>query len=651
MKTCKYLLTAFLLALALPLAAQNNPYNINDECYSYYEKAESIVGQPGFDKVNEALLSSAIANGDTKAQTLYYVGRMKNLTRILVAKKTTTEAEDEKVLKYMAELQEVALKLGYKQYYYYASELAQNHFYNHGKFERTMELAESMLLEAINMDDEYGKWVSMRYMVARYFAQTDYLSARKYIQDALKIYNTSSDPTIRRQSPSRLYCDLADTYPIGSDSVHICLRHAIDGSKHHLDTLRWKYHVAKLAAYNRNIEAYEEARDYCLRDPNVAAQISNTTALLFRNIDAIVYDQGVDKVSIDSMFMHLREVKFIANIAEEYGYKDKAFEIEKQLVAIHEQKLSDQNRARLSEFDARMGNDRLHADLTRKESEINHLITALAVAAFLILAVIVILQIVHSRALERRNRELMEANEKVLVANAAKTRFVQNMSHEVRTPLNAIVGFSQLLTLPDGTFSPEEKDDFSSHIVNNTKMLTMLLDDILNTSSMDSGTYTISYEEGECNFICEAAISSAEHRLQPGVTMEYLGGIPRPFSIWTDPRRVQQILINLLTNSCKHTSKGWIHLASSLDENPGFVTFSVTDTGPGVPAYQAEAIFERFTKLNEFVQGTGLGLSICRDIASRMDARVYLDTHYTEGGARFVFVVPVKQAPEKPSNL
>ncbi len=114
-----------------------------------------------------------------------------------------------------------------------------------------------------------------------------------------------------------------------------------------------------------------------------------------------------------------------------------------------------------------------------------------------------------------------------------------------------------------------------------------------------------------------------------------------PFTFRTDPRRVQQILINLITNACKHTSQGEICVSSSLSANPGEVTFAVTDTGPGVPAEQADAIFDRFTKLNEFVQGTGLGLSICRDIASRMGARVFLDTTYDKGGARFVFVVPV----------
>ena len=235
---------------------------------------------------------------------------------------------------------------------------------------------------------------------------------------------------------------------------------------------------------------------------------------------------------------------------------------------------------------------------------------------------------------------LRRTNEKVRMADAAKTRFVQNMSHEVRTPLNAIVGFSQLLSLPDGSFSEEEKQEFAGHIVNNTKMLTMLLDDILHVSAMDSGGYRIAYEEGEMHYLAQAAISSAEHRLRPGVRMYYAPESKEPYRFTTDPRRVQQILINLLTNACKNTDQGEIRLTSSLTQAPGYVTYAVEDTGPGVPPQQAEVIFERFSKLNEFVQGTGLGLSICRDIAQRMNARVYLDTAYT-GGARFVLELPL----------
>ncbi|MBQ0021042.1 MAG: HAMP domain-containing histidine kinase, partial [Bacteroidales bacterium] len=106
----------------------------------------------------------------------------------------------------------------------------------------------------------------------------------------------------------------------------------------------------------------------------------------------------------------------------------------------------------------------------------------------------------------------------------------------------------------------------------------------------------------------------------------------------SDGRRIQQVLINYLTNACKNTREGEIHLHCSVTENPGKVTLSVADTGPGVPKEKADMIFNRFTKLNEFVQGSGLGLNICQTIANKLQGEVYLDTLYTNG-ARFVFVI------------
>ena len=301
-------------------------------------------------------------------------------------------------------------------------------------------------------------------------------------------------------------------------------------------------------------------------------------------------------------------------------------------MAYDETVLAKANQSKLTEIEAQLGNDVLSAQVDEASGRaIRARRLAISLLIF-ILVVIIVFFVIYSLHLRR-------TNEKVRMADAAKTRFVQNMSHEVRTPLNAIVGFSQLLSMPDGSFPEEEKQEFTGHIVNNTKMLTMLLDDILHVSAMDSGNYRIAYEDGEMHYMAQAAISSAEHRLKPGVRMYYLPESTEPHTFITDPHRVQQILINLLTNACKHTTEGEIRLTSSLTQNPGYVTYAIEDTGPGVPPEQAETIFERFTKLNDFVQGTGLGLSICRDIAQRMNAKVYLDTTYT-GGARFVLELP-----------
>ena len=630
----KLLAALFVAAAAIAAAAQNNPYDIDDECYALFQEAELLVGKVGFDYANATLLSKAIEKRDTKAQTLYYVGRLKNLTRVLKSKKTTTKEDDAKVIKYMEDLKSVASDLGYPQYFYYAYDLVQNYYYNHNKMVHTMELVQEMRETAIARGEDYGVWMGNCYLISLYIAQNDYISAKKYILDVLRMYETTDDPTIRRQSATRLYCDLADTYPIGHDSVRVNLRKAGAARKQHLDTLRYEYHMAKLAAYDKDIPGYEKARDYCLKDPFLP-QLSSTAERMFRYIDMLVYGVENPNIDVTGMAPHLREVKYIANIAEEYGYNDIAFAIEKRLVAYEESVLAQANQSKLLEIEAKMGNDILSAQVDEETHRAQSAMRVVMLLTILILLVVVVFFIVYSR-------HLRKTNEKVRLADAAKTRFVQNMSHEVRTPLNAIVGFSQLLSLPDGSFPEEEKEEFAGHIVNNTKMLTMLLDDILNISAMDSGNYRISYEDGEMHFMAQAAISSAEHRLQPGVRMYYQPEYSEPYTFRTDPRRVQQILINLLTNSCKHTQQGEIKLTSSLTETPGYVTYAVTDTGPGVPPEKAEAIFERFTKLNDFVQGTGLGLSICRDIAGRMGAKVYLDTTYTAGGARFVFAVPCK---------
>ncbi|MBR6183327.1 MAG: HAMP domain-containing histidine kinase [Bacteroidales bacterium] len=639
-----------LFAAVFQLAAQNNPYEIDDACYPLFAEADRQVGKDGFEQANARLLEMAIAKDDTRAQTLYYVERLKDLTRRLRPVNPSTIAQDAQVIQYMEELQDLALEFGYKEYFYYAFELAHDHFYSHEKIVRTMELIEEMKRKAEREKDEYVRWMAARYLVSIYVNQNDPVSAKSHIMDALRIYSSTSNPIIRRHPVARLYCDLADTYPIGHDSVAINIQLAQDACVVHMDSLRVRYCKAKLAAFQKDLGSYRYYRDSCLADPRLS-DVSRTAEVLFRNIDAIVFDRDPSKIDVSGMSTRLREVKYVANIAEKYGYKDEAFALEKQLVAFEESTLSRLNLSKVAELDARLADLHMLGNTEKEPVNVSRTLVWLDILVIVVLLGSIVFLYLSVRRLSRTNRHLREINEKVRLADAAKTRFVQNMSHEVRTPLNAIVGFSQLLALPDGSFSPAEKDEFAGHIINNTKMLTMLLDDILNVSSMDSGNYRISYEDGEVNFIAQAAISSTEHRLQPGVRMYYEPESAEPFHFRTDPRRVQQVLINLLTNSCKHTAEGEIKLSSSMTAREGYVTYAVTDTGSGVPASEAEKIFDRFTKLNDFVQGTGLGLSICRDIADRMQARVYLDTSYQgPRGARFVFEVPVAPAEEFPAR-
>ena len=219
------------------------------------------------------------------------------------------------------------------------------------------------------------------------------------------------------------------------------------------------------------------------------------------------------------------------------------------------------------------------------------------------------------------------------------------MSHDIRTPMNAICGFSQILCNSQirSLLSEEEIAEYGVVIQSNTDMLSTLVDDILDISDMESGKYRLNYAQCNANDTCRKAISTVKFRCPDSVKMYMTTDLPDDFSFRSDPKRVEQVIINYLTNAVKHTNEGEIHLHVSDKENPGMLTFSVADTGEGVPADKAEFIFGRFEKLNTIKGGTGLGLAICRNIAGQLGGEAKLDTTYGPKGARFIFTHPVEK--------
>ncbi|MBP5505755.1 MAG: HAMP domain-containing histidine kinase [Bacteroidales bacterium] len=654
MKRRLSILFILIVALGVPFAAhsQNNNYEIDDDCYRMFLEAEALYGgKPGFKEKCDELLKTAIARNDRKAEVFYYILKVKDLTRTQVPKDGSAEermqavlALGEQMMSAHEELKRISLETGYPQYFFYSYQLTKNFFFNNGMKLKALELVQEMQRKAVEMDNAYGKWVSDKEMASLYSALRDKQTARKYLASLLYEYENTKDPIIRKQTMCNHYVDYATTFPPAHDSVLFYLQKAASCQVTPQDSVRCNYVFAQYYAAKGDKTNYVKYRDLCKQSQYLESVFKASPSVL-NTLDAILDGKG-EQVRNSAMGLPASMIRIAAAAAEKSGDLALSNYLKEWCINDSESFFSRLNDLHLTEMEARYGNTLLSADLAAKSRQVEIITVIIAILLLLILAGIILTMSAHIRNLKKSNAkdekqiaEFKEANERVRMANEAKTRFVQNMSHEVRTPLNAIVGFSQLLSLPDGTFSEEEKDEYAGHIVNNTKMLTMLLDDILNASAMDKGNYSITYEQSEKDFLCEAAISSAEHRLQPGVKM-YYAPEDAPHNFITDPRRVQQILINLLTNACKHTTQGEIKLSSSLNANPGFVTFTVTDTGTGVPPEKAEVIFERFSKLNDFVQGTGLGLSICRDIATRMGAEVYLDTSYPGPGAQFVFKVP-----------
>lgn len=239
-------------------------------------------------------------------------------------------------------------------------------------------------------------------------------------------------------------------------------------------------------------------------------------------------------------------------------------------------------------------------------------------------------------------KELTIARDQAESANRMKTLFIQNMSHEIRTPLNAIMGFSQLVVENAEGKEKEEMEMYAQMISGNSELLLTLVGDVLDIAKMESGEIKLNMQPCSIQAICQLAISNVKHRAQPGVKMYFQPDKDAPIdmTLLTDATRLEQVLINFLTNASKFTSEGEIILSYAIDNDRCEAIFSVTDTGPGIPADKADIIFERFEKLDSFAQGTGLGLHICRLIANMLKGKVMVDTSYTDG-ARFLFIHPI----------
>lgn len=237
-------------------------------------------------------------------------------------------------------------------------------------------------------------------------------------------------------------------------------------------------------------------------------------------------------------------------------------------------------------------------------------------------------------ALIETNKNLEVARQRAEKADRMKSNFIANISHEIRTPLNAIVGFTSLLA--DST--REERDEYMQVINNNSDLLLNLVSDVLDLSHLEADSFMLHYQRVDIQECCQYALTTIKHRVNSGVNLVFSCS-DAPYIISTDPLRLQQLLVNLLTNAAKCTEEGEIHLDYQVDKAAHLIKFSVTDTGCGIPLDKQEIIFNRFQKLNNFKQGAGLGLSICSAISNRFGGRLYVDSLYTQG-ARFVFELP-----------
>ena len=273
----------------------------------------------------------------------------------------------------------------------------------------------------------------------------------------------------------------------------------------------------------------------------------------------------------------------------------------------------------------------------RKDS-LRYVYALIAIVLLLLMLVVALFYIVQAR--RRHMREMKKAYRRALESDKLKTAFIQNVSHEVRTPLNVISGFAQVMANPESNLTQEERSNMADLMVHNTYRITNMINEVLMISVHESATER-KPAQIKCNEVFRAIVEGVhvEAEKEKLVTLNYKTTLDDNFTIVSEERVLKMILVQLLDNAVKNTITGSVTLKASATETE--LLLAVEDTGCGVPPHEEERIFERFVKLDQFKEGLGIGLTFSRTMAQRLDGDVRLDTTYQGPGARFVVTIPL----------
>lgn len=270
----------------------------------------------------------------------------------------------------------------------------------------------------------------------------------------------------------------------------------------------------------------------------------------------------------------------------------------------------------------------------------NKMLTWILLSSFVVLLIAVLfvyISLKKNKRLELSREKLEKVRQETAYSIQSKNLFLSNMSHELRTPLNAIVGFADLLVSGDVQDS-ETRHQCGDLIKQNSELLLKLFHDVADLSALKENNIRFTFEYCDVLVLCANVIDTVERVKHTSAVLSFESTLTN-LEIYTDPGRLQQVLINLLINATKFTQEGRIVLRLEKDEERQEAIFSIEDTGCGIPLEKQPHIFERFEKLHEGVQGAGLGLSICQLIIENIGGKIWIDSSYTNG-TRFVFTHP-----------
>lgn len=452
---------------------------------------------------------------------------------------------------------------------------------------------------------------------------------------------------------------------------------------HNAPTFRYVCYRRMLGSYSKlsrdQIEEYYGKINVLAKEhPNIAYDLENLErAKMYYAMATDNYSEAIKiiKRQLDNQVhapYRLQLLKMLKKAAKETGDNTTLLEASDKLADELQKKLERTSEERSRELkllydmsELRQENNTYELERHQTEIRTKSWVIGIGIAVMAILATLVVLLAKQNKnnklltaSLKTSNDNLREerdglraAREELIVlrdqaksADRQKTEFINNMSHEVKTPLAAIAEYSQLIA----DCIPEKQNAylnrFASIIRLNVRLVMRLVNDVLDIASLEHGGLSLEKRPVAISTICELAINNVFENGKPdkeGLMLIFNPSGKEDHIVDIDGQRVAQILINLLKNAEKFTDAGTITFDYDYDETAGKLSFSVADTGIGIPKGKEDTIFSRFRQLDISSPGCGLGLYISRLLATLMKGSVTVDTRY-RGGARFVLQIPIK---------
>ena len=538
--------------------------------------------------------------------------------------------------------------------YYRTWQLKANSLSAQGKLQTALQETQRMLNDAHKRSNKLGRAMAYKQIGVIYLN----MKQTEPAVEALKYYAELMKDEDDFNSLSNIYYRIAKAYDydkqyqrelqVTNDWYQFLLTKVGKVKKPHVRECYNACYLARAAAFI-GLQRMHDAQ-MALDTANHHAHLINTALALhhYYKMQARYHLAAGDAANA---YLYTDSVKLVTNEKDDHtdeiraqalmllGQGTDAAQIYQRLYHEKDSVFSSETRQHLDEL-----NTLFQVDELKTEQQRAKLFYTVLASSSLVLALLILLIFGWRTANKQKkaNEQLRIANEKTEISSKMKSEFIRNISHEIRTPLNIVSGFTQVLTSSEMDLPKKEKRDIQERITENTDRITKLVDRMLMLSNINSNDKIQRDEQTDVQTIIAQAIiwAGINSHTRPGnndskVTFQILNDAEtNAATLVTHKIHTSRILGHLLENASKFTHQGTITLSTQVMDNT--IRFVVEDTGIGIPANQAEHIFEEFVQLNEFTDGTGVGLTVARSVAQRMGGNLWLDTDYKQG-ARFIF--------------